>query len=71
LSIIEGGDASGDLNDRLSYLLHFKLDDELLKVASGAITLLLNDQLTFRLAIALNFAFKSIGAINHLSLNSG
>lgn len=55
--------APGDLNNRFGELLRFKLDDLFFEVASGAITLMLNDQLTFWLTIALNFAFKAIEAI--------
>ena len=71
LPALEHGDAPSDLNDGLGELLHFEFDDQLLQVAGRAITLLLDDQLTFRLAITLNFAFEAIAAIINFSLDLG
>ena len=69
MTVPEYGDAPVDLNDGFGELGHLEIDDKLLKVSDGAITFLLNDQLTLWFSVTLNFAFEAIAAITNISLN--
>ena len=59
-----------DLHHRLCQLLNLELDDQLLKVALRARILLLDDQLTFRFAVALDLALQLVESLDHVRLNA-
>ncbi len=59
------------LDDWLGQLLHFHFNDQVFQVALSTIVFLLDHKLTLWFSIALNFAFKFVKSINHLSLDRG
>ena len=58
-----------DLNNRFCELLHFHLDNQLLKVPLGTVILLLDNELTLGFPIALYLALKLVEAIDNVSLH--
>ena len=58
------------LHYRLCQLLHLHLNDKVLEMSLSTVILLLNDQLTLWLSIALNLSLKFIEAINYISLHA-